>query len=487
MANISFETLYELCMREKNSIVYENMVKSYVLGCRENEGLLLEAKNYLIANLGNFSNYFKSTETEDSQHDKVKNMVTIMTRLAYAVDNHLSDLTSESIERLKKEDRETELYIQDLYEDFKTIEPQNLFGMSTDVIMNSYKAYYNHISEVSPKAAADAIAFIKRVKDDDALTKVFGSNNVDNMDISTILYSLFDYYNKDESKFDTETVYPFEIDNADVLSDYFTNMKNGNNTGAIDFKRYRPSLISKKATMPGLEKLIFARNIINLKRTGIMPSKDGFIDFFVDEEEAEDLSDKVSLIFNRRFDNVEFRKNQSSPIFSIEKSIRRPENFEEIKAARIGKGLAIGMLISSDSSAICEYMRQFYLLHVIIDDVSDEKCKYEIALSAIPDAKMDARIQLMRLDNYIEKGTHKNVAQKLDTTTHVHLYNHFDLLRGKTNGEYDIAHNLEEGSTAFSDSLQTFLTMMGANEALAKKVYTKTMKAIKSAERHLEM
>jgi hypothetical protein len=87
---------------------------------------------------------------------------------------------------------------------------------------------------------------------------------------------------------------------------------------------------------------------------------------------------------------------------------------------------------------------------------------------------------LIRIDNYETKQAHKNLGGKrLDTTTHVHLYNHFDLLRGKVNGNYDISHNLENNSTDFISALHGFLSVLNLDVELHNEI-VKKIKEIKS-------
>ncbi len=486
MANISLNRLYELFMSEENPIVCDNMLKSYVDFCSEDSGVLFEAKEYVQKNLGAIPNFFKSTENSEFENKGLKNLRKVFQNLAYAVDNYLSDVRSEVVEKLKQEDDETEKYISDLYEDAKIIEPQHLFSISPERIKAAYKAYYSQIDNIPPQAVAEVIALIKRVQDDGVLDKLFASNGYENVTIDDLLFSLYDYYNKNDETFKTsfEDLYP--DDDSFYVRNYFNNIKNGEVVGEIEFKKYRPSLISKRGFNTDLNKMVFARNLLSYKKSGIMPSPNGLIDFYVGEEEEDDLTNRLCCEYSKRFDNDKFKSMQSSPIFIIENSLVKPERLEKMKGVRKGKGLALGALLSSPCSVVNEFVRQFYLIHIYIDDVTDDKCKYEIQLNIIPEARFDARIQLMRLDNWKDLQSHKNIGYKLQTTTHVHLYNHLDLLRGKTDGAYDIAYNFNEDSTKFDDSLKAFLKMMGADPALEANLYKKIMKAKDDVQKYIE-
>ena len=82
--------------------------------------------------------------------------------------------------------------------------------------------------------------------------------------------------------------------------------------------------------------------------------------------------------------------------------------------------------------------------------------------------------------------SNKNIAKKLATTTHIHLYNEFDLLRGKTNGAFDIAYNVGGDSTEFKESLKRFLQIMDLGEDISQKIYKSTMKALETAKTESE-
>ena len=481
MANISLDTLYDLYQREENSFILDNMLKTYVKGCDYGAGVLLEAKNYIKNNLGMLPSFYKSEQMTKEQGAEIKELIAVINRLAYALDNYQADLREDVIKKIQEEDPNYESL--DAAGRFL---PTHVFKFSPERIGEAYRAYYNEIYEVTPEAFAKVASLVKLVKSDGALEKIYGDNSWEDLPIEDVIYSLFDYYNKDSGKFKVETEGFFEFDKGeDILNDYFANIRNGKSENGIDFTRYRPSLIIKNTMTSNLDKLIFARNILDYKRSGVMPSKNGYIDFFVDEEEADNLSDTMHHLYNKSFDNQVFRNYQSNPIFSAEKTLRRPKYVEDCKSIRKGNSLAIGVLLSSVSSPVTEYVRQFYLMHIYIDDISVNKGKYEIQFNVIPEADLYSRIQLIRLDNYFEMGTHKNVGTKLDTITHVHLYNHFDIIRGKTNGAYDIAYNFDEKSNNFEDSLDALLRMMGAREELKDSITKKVLKIKKEAEKHV--
>ena len=105
----------------------------------------------------------------------------------------------------------------------------------------------------------------------------------------------------------------------------------------------------------------------------------------------------------------------------------------------------------------------------------------------MPKGSIDNRIQLVRFDNWAKEQTHKNIGKKLSTTTHIHLYNHFDLIRGKTNGSYDIAFNFSEESTDFEKALKVFLEFISGDDDIFKELTDKILKAKLDAQSELGM
>ncbi|MBR4998996.1 MAG: hypothetical protein IKY10_03865, partial [Clostridia bacterium] len=145
------------------------------------------------------------------------------------------------------------------------------------------------------------------------------------------------------------------------------------------------------------------------------------------------------------------------------------------KKASIGNRMIMGYIIEANDS----YGTAFkYLIHINIADVNNPCSNYEIQLNVLPHGRISNRLQLMRLDNWESEQPHKNIAKKIATTTHIHLYNEFDLLRGKINGNYDIAYNLEGKSTNFETSLKTFLEILDFDDVTQRKMLNTTIKCI---------
>ena len=93
---------------------------------------------------------------------------------------------------------------------------------------------------------------------------------------------------------------------------------------------------------------------------------------------------------------------------------------------------------------------------------------------------------MLRLDNWDSEQPHKNVGNKLKTRTHIHIYNEFDLLRGKVNGNFDIAYNLNSKSTEFNTALETFLDILELDNDSRAEIYNSTMEALDNCKKSLE-
>jgi len=125
------------------------------------------------------------------------------------------------------------------------------------------------------------------------------------------------------------------------------------------------------------------------------------------------------------------------------------------------------------------------LIHVNISDVTNDKSTYEIQLNILPEGELQHRIQLVRFDNWKDPQYHKNLGNKLQTTTHIHLYNPLDLLRGKKNGAFDIAFNISDKSTDFESALDTFVAMISNDEKLQSTINSIMMKSFNEAKRRV--
>ena len=91
---------------------------------------------------------------------------------------------------------------------------------------------------------------------------------------------------------------------------------------------------------------------------------------------------------------------------------------------------------------------------------------------------------------FFSKGNHEILDRYFVGYSIPQLGNEFDLLRGKSNGNYDIAYNLASKSTDFETALKTFLKILGFDESLQGKIYNTTMKCVnisKKDEKSLEI
>jgi hypothetical protein len=217
--------------------------------------------------------------------------------------------------------------------------------------------------------------------------------------------------------------------------------------------------------------------------TGIMPDYNGFVDFTVDYLQHIDLMDNFKKLYSKKFDEISFRENQGNyicnpDVFSANYSL------EAAKRVLKDEKLMIGFIVACEDDL--KYTKNNYLIHIQINDITAPVSSYEMQLSIIPHGDLNNRLQLIRLDNWRTEQPHKNIAKKLSTTTHIHLYNEFDLLRGKTNGAFDIAYNIDGESTEFEESLKTFLQIIDLGEDISEQIYKYTMKSLEAAKNKAE-
>lgn len=467
------------------------------------EVLIEHVKNYINANIGNLPNYFSSKETLDNENDLVRNIIYSMKDIALVVDEYkskrmMSELNAEEmfndLETFEMEYQQLygNLYINEsesygIYasddNDFKYItytSPQELFFMRRDVIQSAYDKYATQISGVTPENLEKLLNFFDYVKSNDLINKIYKNNDISQMSIENVIPTIV---YADENIAKNIDLGPVEFTTRDVvgdyeLFDYIQSIRNScEDTKDIDFKQYRARLISlKKGINVDLDKLIFARNYLEFIRTGIIPNPNGMMYFDIDQFEKLNLIDDFNRLYRNGFDNKEFAEHQANFIFDIDNSVLRPDRCEKYKSVKNDKSLAIGLLLSSRIDESSEDAVAHYLVHINIDDVTNSKSNYELQLNILPQESIENRVQLVRFDNWSEEQTHRNIGNKLNTTTHIHLYNHFDLLRGKKNGAFDIAFNLAEKSTDFETALKVFLEFVVSDEKLRRELFKKVLK-----------
>lgn len=428
-------------------------------------------KNYLINNIKEYINQkasilpmlFESCKKEEFELNGIKDICFALRLVATAVDNYLSDL------ELKE---------------YGSIE-QAPFVLEHDLLtmnINTIKAACNKYLQDDKVVADKVITLLEYINKRQTLKTLFPNTDWRTIPFDELIYMLYDYHNKNLD------IFNFKMN--DELKDlreyedeiwgefrFFSDIKRKcDQSMYLNFVKYRPNLISKKSKFPQLEEIIFCRNFLEYLEKDMMPDRQGFMYDYMDLYVATNtISKDLSRVYSSKFDLNSFKEKQSNFICNPD-CFKRPEKIVARKKVSKGKSFAAGYLLAPED------MQVMYLLHIYIEDVNVSDCNYEIQLNVLPDAKIEHRLQLLRVDNWKNQQTHKNIAKKLDTTTHIHLYNWFDLLRGKTNGSFDIAYNIEHKSTEFNMALSTFLQIINLRENLERNIHSKILQSIEESK-----
>lgn len=530
------DRLYRI-YKENKYTVAQTMLKSEYISYPDGVDALIEHLNeYINSNFSRLPSYFSSMEAAAAQNELVRNIVETMQNVASMVDFARVDLLEkdsshcdfyhedESFEKVDSlsdvaEDGsletdsdyddfydkdvpfgfEDEQYYRDSFDDYSSIErnpfdvddsvevfrdtiPQELFGMRMDFIREAYEKYNENSPGVSREGFEHLLSFMEYVKSQNLIQRVFMNNDILQMDLETVIASILD---ADKTILRNFYVEPLEFTARDVvgsdaeLFDYFNFIKFGcEEIEDLDFKQYRSAFISRRGINVDLDKLVFVRNYLEFIRTGIIPTPDGQYYFEADFREKSESKKEFDKIYKRGFDNAAFIDHQANYIFDINGAMLSPGKLEKFKSVENDKSLTIGCLLVSNS-LFCDYVHDdvYFLVHININDVTNSKSTYELQLNILPQGSIENRVQLVRFDNWAEEQTHKNLGNKLNTVTHIHLYNHLDLLRGKKNGAYDIAFNLQEESTDFETALKVFMEFVVRDENLRDKLLKRVLKA----------
>lgn len=408
-----------------------------------------------------WKNYFISNKTENEFVSTIRHIVSMF--------QDMDQPTKYQISNYLEEDYETEDNIDnfDIESDLFAATPHFIFNLDFETLSEAYKNY-GYISEHEFNSL---INFISYVKKNNLLNQISEQASWQMMDLEELIFKLCDKIQ------DKSIINNFNIGNYPIHEEgIFDKIKNNCLTiSNIKFENYRPSLTSNKCMKIDFGKLIFCLNLKNFYKTGIMPDKDAHLYSQIFDSDQEDVVDAFKELYSKNFNKESFRNNQSNIIYNPKNYMLEYELVTG-KKVELGKELICGFIIANFNTE--RNIRDCYLLHIDIEDVTNSRSNHEIQLNLIPDGNFDARVQLIRLDNWESEQAHRNVAKKLSTTTHIHLYNELDLLRGKTNGAYDIAFNLEGESTEFNTSLKTFLDILGLDNSIRNEISEKVNQII---------
>ena len=503
------DRLYQAYKTNKYPIAQTILMSEY-MSPGGGDALIELFNNYINANIGQLPNYFLSKEATSSQSELAKNIVDTMQNVAAMVDFYRIDLmmpnsgNDDFFEEESFEFEDNPYYrdsfvdsfaaggrynydIEDDYDDvFEDTLPQQLFFISTDFMQEAFNRYCDNAPGVSPEGFEHVLNFINYVKSQNLISRVFMNNDISQMDFENVIISILD---ADKTIAENIYVEPLEFTARDVvgsdteLFDYFNYIKFGcEDIKDLPFQQYRSTFISRRGFNVDLDKLVFVRNYLEFIRTGVMPTPDGKIYFEADLSEKLESEREFAELYRTGFDNREFVNHQANYIFDINGAMLSPGKLQKFKSVKNDKSLSVGCLLSSNS-LFCDTVHDdvYFLVHINIDDVTNNKSNYELQLNILPQAVIENRVQIVRFDNWKEEQTHRNLGNKLNTVTHIHLYNHLDLLRGKKNGAYDIAFNLTEDSTDFETALKVFMEFIVRDEELQNKLIKKVLKAKESA------
>lgn len=442
-----------------------------------------EGELYLVRNAIAYSRI-----TKDDLEDYVnKNSSQIKNMFSSIKKNNKEDFEIEEIESVLND---LAIYVNDWLDskfnigEHQFILANDLFDFNLNTVDDAFKMFNDYTSKESYEKTIDLLKFFKK---NNSLEKVYGNNDWKNLETREILISLKDFHNHykyfnevttDKDNYDDYTI--DKSDNADIIDfGFFNSIKNNCDNQFKNFDKYRPCLISKKQISTELNKLIFCKNLLEYINTGLFVDSSGYLDCKMEYRE-ECVLENLKNVYNKNFRLDDFKNKQANVIFNpnicdeFDIDYNNPTKLVGSKSLKTNRGVVVGLLLKNDAEDM------YYLMHILIADLTNNFGNYEIQFNILPAGEFDKRIQLIRMDNYSQTQAHKNVGgQKLSTSTHIHLYNHFDLLRGKKNGNFDITHNLEESSTDFDNALNSFVKTLNLNQSLSDEI-TKKVKAIKN-------
>lgn len=445
------DELFDIYKNEDFHYAKDMFIKYYKKYGRENLFSILN--EYIQQQTKGVASFFKSNKDEvNAEHNLVRDIVSAFDNLIMSVDFVLLDILNLE----ENDDYEHEIHVK----------PHDFFRINIDLIERAVKTYADCYMDDFNKIK-DLIVYVKQNK---ILKKLYRDDSWYELDFEELMYNIYDYV-EDKSIFKKDVIPTYRMD-------AFLFEKIKTNCGEMlssSFEKFRPNLNSTKQIRANFGKLIFCRNLMSFYDTQIMPDYNGFIDFSADYFEHLNLIDDFKRLYSRKFDEETFREQQGNFICNPE-IYSTNYKFEIGKKVRKGDKLIVGFIVSClDGSGS---IQNHYLIHIAIDDVNNQLSNYEMQINIIPHGELKNRLQLMRLDNWASEQSHRNIATKLSTTTHVHLYNEFDLLRGKTNGAFDIMYNLDGEGVKFETSLKRFLAILDFNDDISKSIYALTMEDV---------
>lgn len=460
---------------------YSTSMESYnaclnALHSKEENGggnvLIKNLVDYIEHNVKKVTSMYSSLQKEEQEKENIENIVYALKNIAVIVNYLLDDYD-------KIENERTGIKYSHRF-----VSMNDLFNFNFLTMQEAFAKYHEDVN-ISRQMFNKTIELLEFFKEKKSFQKVFGNNDWYNMPTNEVLLSLKDYHKQHVEKFNIGKIKDSFL--KEMINRYsygfFEKIKNNCDIDFVQFDKYRPGFISKHTMISEIDKLVFCKNLLEFYRTDLYVDRNGYLDCCVDCI-PDYLVSKFRKLYNTKFDEKEFKSKQANIIFNPDfnynysKDFNKPHAILSMKNIQTDNGLVIGIILENYTGEI------YYLLHIAIDDIHKNESSYEIQLNLLPQGDIDKRIQLIRMDNYETQQAHKNLGGKrLDTTTHVHLYNHFDLLRGKQNGNYDISHNREGESTDFYSALNDFLGVMEIDVELHNEILKKIKEIKKRREK----
>lgn len=413
------------------------------------EALVNYLQAYVEVNSAKLAKVFKSQKEQHLKSEKIRDISVAFDAVAGAVNDLLDDYRKG----------------YKLGEDEKSqISAHDLFKIDVSFIKTACSKYM-----ADTETSQSVINLLEKVKSTKSISKIFQQDDYYAVPFEELIYTLYDFNLVSKDLFQIEPSSQLEYAKEvfdDVIPSVFRNSKNYfDKLAVLNLDRYRPSLISKKKFAAEINKIIFYRNLLNFDKTGIIPTFEGFVLGHADQyQDVENLKTQLRKIYSLGFDFEKFKTMQSNIIFNPENLNLVPEKIIAHRTCRKNNSKAMGIVLADRDENV------FYLIHTYIEDELNPNSTYEIQLNVLFDGNIENRVQLIRLDNWETQQSHKNIANKLQTKTHTHFYNQFDLIRGKENGGFDISHNLENGAIAFDKAFVIFVKSLGLNFALQKDI-----------------
>lgn len=420
------------------------------------EALVNYLQQYVETNSAKLAKAFKSQKEQELKSEKIRDISVAFDAVAGAVNDLLDDYRKGyNLDEIEK----------------PYLTAHDLFKMDVSFVKTACSKYMD-----DAETSQSVISLLEKIKNTKSISKIFQQDDYYAVPFEELIYTLYDFNLVGKELFQIEPSsqieYAKEVFN-DVIPSVFRNSKNYfDKLAVLNLDRYRPSLISKKKFATEINKIIFYRNLLNFDKTGIIPTFDGFVLGHADQyQDVENLKTQLRKIYSLGFDFEKFKTMQSNIIFNPEDLNLVPQKIIAHRTCRKNNSKAMGIVLADKDENV------FYLIHAYIEDELNPASTYEIQLNVLFDGNIENRVQLIRLDNWETQQSHKNIANKLQTKTHTHFYNQFDLIRGKENGGFDISHNLENGAVTFDKAFVTFVKSLGLKLALQKDILKQISKS----------